>query len=455
MKPGRFVPACMLLLLSILMFSHFPFLPLPPKVAADTLSSVYLTPVQNCCVYPTSSTPVFTVNVMMNLITTDTITGFDVRLNYTGFYAPGPPKHGYVKAVSLDYRNSYFSNNFASNQITTQASCIDDITYGPGGFCASDDVPGGQVHFAQTLLGANMTGPVSNALLFSVTFTVNDTGTSLLYFERAHLADPGGVPPNPHFLPVTTAAAVFGNGLVAFFDYHPARSPSVLAGDSTSFDASASFRSMGSVKSILSNPRYSWNFSDGTTRQTTSPLQQHTFLRPGNYTVSLNVTDANPGIGSFQRVVQVLPLLGTLHVQVKNQNGGSIGEIVTVKLYNQTNPVPPLCTGCTKTITAGGFVDFVALSPGSYSMNFTGAGVVPSGKVTTVSVGWPNMETVYLTEIRPSPPNFFPLLIFALVIGFGLGVGALALFMRSRRMKSLATSDQSSRKARKPAPRKP
>jgi PKD repeat protein len=453
MRPGRFVPACLILLLSILMFSHFPLLPLPAKVAADTLSSVYVTPVQNCCILATASSPVYTVDVMMNLSSTDLINGFDVRLNYTNFFAPGPPKHGVVKAVSLDYSTNYFATNFGSGQVTTQASCIDEITYGPSGFCASDDVTGGQVHVAQTLLGTNMTGPVNNALLFSVTFTVNDTGTSLMYIERAHLADPGGVPPNPHFVPVTTAAAVFGNDqLVAFFDYRSTSSPSVLAGVSARFDASSSFRS-GSSKMSLIGPTFAWDFGDGNKTTSTNPILSHTFQRAGNYTVSLNVTDALPNSGSFQRIVQVTPQLGTLHVQVKNLYGGSIIEIVTVKLYNLTNPVPPLCNGCTKTITAGGFVDFVGLTPGSYSMNFTGAGVVPSGKVTIVGVGWPNMETVYLQEIQIPGPNYFPLLIFSLVIGVGLGLGALALYMRSRSTRRLANSGGLARKARKPAPR--
>jgi PKD repeat protein len=435
------------------MFSHFPFLPLPPKVAADTLSSIYVTPVQNCCILANASSPVYTVDVMMNLSSTDLINGFDVRLNYTNFFAPGPPKHGVVKAVSLDYSANYFATNFGSGQVTTQASCIDEVTYGPSGFCASDDVPDGQVHVAQTLLGTNMTGPVNNALLFSVTFTVNDTGTSLMYIERAHLADPGGVPPNPHFVPVTTAAAVFGNDqLVAFFDYRSTRSPSVLAGVSAMFDASSSFRS-GSSKMPLSGPSFAWDFGDGNKTTSTNAILSHTFQRAGNFTVSLFVKDQFPGNGSFQRVVQVTPQLGTLHVQVRNQNGGSIIEIVTVKLYNLTNPVPPLCGGCTKVVTAGGFVDFVGLTPGSYSMNFTGAGVIPSGKVTTVGVGWPTMETVYLQEVQIPGTNYFPLLIFGLVIGVGLGLGALALFMRSRRTRRLANAGGLARKARKPAPR--
>ena len=257
MKTRTLVPVCLFLLLSILMSSRFPFL--PPKVAADTLSSVYLTPVQNCCISPGPSAT-FTVNVMMNLASTDLISQFDIRLNYTNFFSPSPPSHGVVKAATLDYSNSYFSNNFGSNQIYTAASCIDDITYGAGGFCATDDVTGGQIHFAQTLLGANMTGPVTGALLFSVTFTVNATGLSLIYFERAHLVDPGGIPPNPHFIPVTTSAAVFGNDPneqhVAFFDYQSTKSPSVLAGISAMFDASASFLASSTGKMSLTNPTY-------------------------------------------------------------------------------------------------------------------------------------------------------------------------------------------------------
>ena len=450
MKTRTFVPACVLLVLSILMFSRLPFL--PSKVVADTLSSVYLTPVQNCCISPGPSAT-FTVNVMMNLASTDLMSQFDIRLNYTNFFSPGPPSHGVVKAATLDYTNSYFSNNFASNQIYTAASCIDDVTYGAGAFCATDDVPGGQIHFAQTLLGANVTGPVTGALLFSVTFTVNATGLSLIYFERAHLVNPGGIPPNPHLIPVMTAAAVFGNDPnekhVAFFDYQSTESPSVLAGIGARFNASASFLASSTGKMSLTNPTFYWDFGDDTKTTSTNSILLHTFAKVGNYTVHLNVTDTFGGPGIFQRVVQVGPQLGTLHVQVKNQNGGSIGEIVTVRLYNLTNPVPPLCGGCKKTITLGGFVDFAGLTPGSYSMNFTGAGVVSSGKVTTIAVGWPNMETVYLQEVQIPGPNYFPLLIFSLVIGAGLGLGALALYRRSRITKRLASSGGLARKAKK------
>jgi hypothetical protein len=447
LRLGRISSVHLLLFLGLFMLLRFPFFPAPHLVAADTLSAVYVNPVKTCCIFPTNSTPFFTVNVMMNLGASESINGFDVRLNYTNFYSPAPPVQGVIQARSLDYSNNYFANNFAPGQVTTQASCIDDVTFGPGGFCAIDDQTGGQVHVAQTILGGSITGPISNALLFSVTFSVNATGTSLLWIERAHLADPGGIPPNPRFVPVTTAAGIFGDGqLVAFFDYSSTSSPSVLAGFSARLDASASFRG----KTSLSSPSYKWNFGDGTNATGSDPVVFHTFPRAGNYTVALNVTDAFPGVGSFQRVVPVSPPLGSLHVQVKNENGGSITTIVTVRLHNVTTPVPPLCKTCTQTITAGGYVDFRGLTPGSYTMNFTGAGVNSSGKETTVKLGWPTMETVYLTEITVPGPNTIPLTIFTVVIGVGLGLVGLGLFVRWRRTRRLLKMDQSARKIRKP-----
>lgn len=453
MRLGKIGSVHLLLFLGLFMLLRFPFFPVVHPVVADTLSSVYVNPVQSCCVLPTDSTPEFTVNVMMNLTSSESIAGFDVRLNYTNFYSPSPPVKGVLQAKSLDFSNNVFASSFGASQVTTLASCIDDVTFATstfGGFCATDDSTGGQVHVAQIILNGNLTGPVNNALLFSVTFGVYQTGTSLFTIERAHLSNTGGLPPNPHFIPVTTAAGVFGDTqLVAFFDYQSTFSPSVLAGVSARLDASGSFRSSGSAKSGLSSPTFKWNFGDGNQTTSSAPIAFHTFRREGNYTVALNVTDVLPGIGSFQRNVQVLPDLGTLHVQIKNQNGGSLQSIITVKLHNLTSPVPPLCSSCSKVMTAGGFVDFRGLVPGSYSMNFTGAGVASSGKVTQVQVGWPTMETVYLTEIMLPAPNTTPLIIFGIVIGVGLSLAGLGLALRWRRTKRLLKADELSRNTRK------
>jgi len=392
------------------------------------------------------------MNVRMNLSATEPINGFDVRLNYTNFYSPNPPVHGVVKAVRLDYSNNVFVT--LGYTVTTLASCIDDVTYGPDGFCAIDDIASGQVHVAQAITSATsstISGPLNNALLFSVTFTVNATGTSLFYFDRANLSNPGGLPANPHFIPVTTRAGIFGDSpLVAFFDYSSTLSPSVLSGVSARFDAGASFRSSPSGQTVLNMPRFAWDFGDGNKTTTNNPVSQHTFQKAGNYTVGLVVNDTNPGGGAFQRIVQVSPFLGSLHVSVRNERGGSIQTIVTVKLHNSTTPVPPLCRACTQTINAGGTVDFRGLTPGLYTFNVTGPGVDPGGKQTQVQVGWPTMETVYLTEIVPPGPSIIPLLIFVVIIGGGLGLASLGLLVRWRRARRLTKTGGLFRKNQKP-----
>jgi VCBS repeat-containing protein len=59
------------------------------------------------------------------------------------------------------------------------------------------------------------------------------------------------------------------------------------AGSATSFDAAASTTTPpgGSLT-------YSWDFGDGTTQTTGSPQTTHTYANPGNYKVTLTVTDA-------------------------------------------------------------------------------------------------------------------------------------------------------------------
>ena len=450
MRSRRLGATCFLVLLGLFMSPNLPFVPAPHPVAGDALSSVYVTPIQTCCIFANNSSPVFTVNVMMDLSGAEVINQFDVRLNYSNWYSPSPPTHGVVKAISLDYSNNVFAKS--GYQVATQASCIDDITYGPDGFCAIDDAPSiGQVHVAQTIVGATLPGPLSGALLFSVTFTVNATGTSFFSIDRAHITNPGGTPFNPHYIQVVTSAAVFGNDpLVAFFDYSSTLSPSVLSGVNVRFDAGSSFRSTSSGRVSLSGPIFKWNFGDGGTNQTSNPVITHSFLMPGNYTVRLDVSDTNPGTGFVERVVWVMPHLGSLHVAVKNQEGGPIQTIVRVKLYNLTSPVPPLCRTCDQTINAGGFVDFRWLTPGLYTLNFTGPGVDPSGKQTQVEVGWTTMETVYLIEVQPPDPNTIFLEIFGAVMGAGLGAVGLALFVRWRRNGKLTKAREAIRKTRRP-----
>jgi PKD repeat protein len=61
---------------------------------------------------------------------------------------------------------------------------------------------------------------------------------------------------------------------------------SILAGQPVTFDASGS----EATSSII---RYSWDFGDGSTKETSEPQVKHTFANPGQYTVKLQVLDAN------------------------------------------------------------------------------------------------------------------------------------------------------------------
>lgn len=57
-------------------------------------------------------------------------------------------------------------------------------------------------------------------------------------------------------------------------------------GSASQFDASASISPIGTIV------KYAWNFGDGTTLETTSPIASHAYVMPGTYTVSLTVTNS-------------------------------------------------------------------------------------------------------------------------------------------------------------------
>jgi PKD repeat protein len=74
-------------------------------------------------------------------------------------------------------------------------------------------------------------------------------------------------------------------GPVAIFTWSPIKAVSKQA---VTFNASQSYDDKyGTIAS------YAWNFGDGNTTTITNPIVQHTFTSPGNYTVTLLVTDSN------------------------------------------------------------------------------------------------------------------------------------------------------------------
>ena len=82
---------------------------------------------------------------------------------------------------------------------------------------------------------------------------------------------------------------------VASFTFSPAMAISI--GQAVSFDASASSDPDGSIA------RYEWDFGDGTTAS--GVTVSHTYIRAGNYVVTLTVTDNQGAANSVSRTVTV------------------------------------------------------------------------------------------------------------------------------------------------------
>jgi len=86
---------------------------------------------------------------------------------------------------------------------------------------------------------------------------------------------------------------------VAIFSYTP-ETPYVT--ETVTFDASASYDSDGVIIS------YMWDFGDGSPPVTeTDPITTHSYNYPGNYTVTLTVTDNDLQTGSATKTIRVVP----------------------------------------------------------------------------------------------------------------------------------------------------
>jgi len=96
----------------------------------------------------------------------------------------------------------------------------------------------------------------------------------------------------------------------AIFVYFPAN-PTV--GETVTFDASLSFDIDGSIVS------YYWDFGDGNVTTTTEPIVNHTYSSPGNYNVTLVVTDNHGLIDSTSKIIPVQEQIEAKKEQLKQQ----------------------------------------------------------------------------------------------------------------------------------------
>ncbi len=396
---------------------------------AQNVSMVSISPTRTCCGTPNvpyTSGQIFSVSVNASITVGQYFQGFDVRVNYTNPMVV-------LQATGINYSSNVFASYQNSGPVV---ECIDGISQISNAAGCSGEIIG-QVHFAESVLGPSLKGPVSGTL-FTITFQVVGLGSSTFIFDRADLSNPNPDPANPQFthftyIPVLENAGIFGNvGVVAFFNYQPVDtsiSVAVLNGPSNpvSFDASNSF---AANDSSMGFKLFSWNFGDGSaTVNTANPVQQHIFALSGNYTVSLIVTDNMNQIGALTRRVIVLPALGGLDLTVQDQSGGLQRGNVLVQLFNSSSS--PIFAN--KTVNQVGEVLFAKLSPGSYYVTFSGQGIVSTSVTEKIIPGWTTMDTVYVTLVSLNPPPNYGGLIYAGTILAGVGVVAIAFVYQKRK----------------------
>lgn len=419
----------MILVLGSLWFSYPVHVAKGAQPPQPTVSTVFIDPLSSGNASFTGGTT-FTVRVMLNLQSGESINGFDVRLNYTSALLSPSPSGG-VGPVKTS------GNIFAGQAGSVLLYCVNGVeANSTSGDCTQDQL--GQIHYSMVILG-NLVS--SSGLLFSVTFQVSNPGVGYFFIDTARLANPGqGQNPVAHFVQVVTMGAVFANvGVAAFFNFWPSNGPAALPGQTIWFDARGSFNSSSPGSQLA---KYTWDFGDGTSPiLTASSATPHAFPLAGKYHVHLNVTNNNP----FERTVVVVPALGSLQLTVVDQGGGLIRGGVTVGLFNGSIPITVPFEN--RTLGFNGTLTFGGLSLGSYVLKASGAGLVGYSKVESITVaGWPTQDTVYLSRV--SSPSDYGGIIFLGSLGAAVGIVGVGIVLKKRRAANQHRSRAVSRKWR-------
>jgi len=209
---------------------------------------------------------------------------------------------------------------------------------------------------------------------------------------------------------------------VAIFTYDPLEP---IYNQPATFNASKSYDTDGTIIS------YTWNFGDGNTTTVTNPLIIHTFTSPGDYLVTLTVTDNDLLTNSTSKIVRVLPYKLEIDVYTQkpepysgrgpNQPSDAFAPQSKIILYAEvtynyepveyksvtfavTDPDGELILSRSNTTDAYGitFIDFTLASNATFGVYTVLATVEVSGKkandTLTFLVGWiieiVNIETV-------------------------------------------------------------
>jgi PKD repeat protein len=184
-------------------------------------------------------------------------------------------------------------------------------------------------------------GVSGNGTLAFLTFKVKDIGVSSLILENVILLDSS----YNKIAPVTLQNGYFElpsavpKPPTAYFNYYPL---TPYVNQTITFDASYSTPNGGIITS------YDWDFGDDTHGQ--GMIVNHTYTDPGEYNVTLIVTDDENLTGSFSRLITVLALPPGASIDVYTQRDGKgLGkpsdafapdELVLVTAYYTYNAAP-------------------------------------------------------------------------------------------------------------------
>jgi hypothetical protein len=395
-----------LVILAIVALIVFPVLPHPAQASSDFTTVISVTP-SRITFAPGQN---FSVDVRLHLSQSENIGDYDVSLRIFNTTGVG----GHALSIKGITPGTLFTPD------TVIAQCVNGVGMG----CGPQD-GGGVAHSAEAS-GLALQGPL-NATLFSVQFHVNKIGSEILQLNNDTL----GAGSNPaQIIAHATVNGLFSNtGLVAMFNVQTALP---LVNRPVVFNASNTFNSKNMTMDYASKLNYSWNFGDGVLLHRLSPIVQHVFGSIGNFTVGLVVTDEYAASSSYSGKVSVGSTLGTIQVDMRDQNGDFLRLNVTVQLFNGSQLVETVVKpGSNRPLILSG------LSEGSYLLEFSGAGVTTYRKGEGVSAGWTTQDVVYLTVQYPSTPTPFDvsglLLMLAVgIVGAGGALGAVAVFRRSR-----------------------
>ncbi len=358
-----------LLLISVALFSAQ--ISRPALAQAGDTSVLYVSPGSVSSAKPDGgSTPSFSVNVNLNLSSTDTVAGYDIYMSYNN--------------TVLNATGLHAGNLFPPDQVLNSTYCVNDFGYGCTGLDSYN-----VVHWSAAYLDGALSGPLLSRTVFSVQFSVLGIGHSFLQLFNDTLFgavdSSGNSPPVVH---VSWHGIYSNNGLQAFFNVAPAI---LLVNNAVYFDASTTFNPDNSSAAYRSSLAYSWDFGDG--KGGVGVTVPHTYSSAKNYNVNLVVTDASGNTSAVSRTVIIVPALGGLKISVKDMNGNEIYRSVTFKLFIGSFLVKVL------TRQAGNFDPFVVsgLAPGLYLLDFNGSGIIPASKEESVVAGVMRGVIVYLT----------------------------------------------------------